>query len=43
MQVCGPPPMMKALSGDKAQDKSQGPLSGLLKDLGFTEEGVFKF
>lgn len=22
--VCGPPPMYKALSGDKAKDKSQG-------------------
>lgn len=29
--VCGPPPMMKAISGDKAQDKSQGPLEGMLK------------
>lgn len=26
--VCGPPPMMKALSGDKLPDKSQGPLTG---------------
>jgi cytochrome-b5 reductase len=41
--VCGPPPMMKAVSGDKAEDKSQGELSGLLKDLGFTEKNVFKF
>lgn len=43
MQVCGPPPMMKALSGDKAEDKSQGPLKGILKDVGFTESQVFKF
>jgi cytochrome-b5 reductase len=42
-QVCGPPPMMKAMSGDKAKDKSQGELSGLLKDLGYAAEGVFKF
>lgn len=41
--VCGPPPMMNAVSGDKAEDKSQGELSGLLKDLGFTEKNVFKF
>jgi len=29
--VCGPPPMMKAISGDKAPDKSQGvdPLASL--------------
>lgn len=32
--VCGPPPMMAALSGDKAKDKSQGPLTGMLKDMG---------
>ena len=43
MQVCGPPPMMKALSGDKAEDKSQGPLKGVLKDVGFTKSQVFKF
>lgn len=41
--VCGPPPMMKAISGDKLPDKSQGPLTGMLKDLGYTEEQVFKF
>jgi NAD(P)H-flavin reductase len=29
--VCGPPPMMKAISGDKSPDKSQGPLEGMLK------------
>ena len=43
MQVCGPPPMMKAISGDKAKDKSQGPLQGVLKDCGYTESQVFKF
>ena len=43
MQVCGPLPMMKALSGDKAEDKSQGELTGLLKKMGYTPEGVFKF
>ncbi|CAK0786056.1 hypothetical protein CVIRNUC_009269 [Coccomyxa viridis] len=41
--VCGPPPMMKAISGDKAEDKSQGPLQGALKDCGYTESQVFKF
>lgn len=25
--VCGPPPMMKAISGEKAPDKSQGQLA----------------
>ena len=43
VQVCGPPPMMKAISGDKAQDKSQGPLEGILKDCGYTESQVYKF
>lgn len=41
--VCGPPPMMKALSGDKAPDKSQGDLSGLLAGMGYTKGQVFKF
>ncbi|KAI3438115.1 hypothetical protein D9Q98_000556 [Chlorella vulgaris] len=41
--VCGPPGMMKSISGDKLPDKSQGPLSGLLKDMGYTEQQVFKF
>jgi len=41
--VCGPPEMMKSISGDKAKDYSQGPLSGALKDLGFKESQVYKF
>lgn len=41
--VCGPPGMMKAVSGDKNPDKSQGPLSGLLAGRGFTENMVYKF
>eukprot|EP00048_Salpingoeca_helianthica_P015339 m.226258 g.226258 ORF g.226258 m.226258 type:complete len:289 (-) comp16904_c0_seq1:123-989(-) len=41
--VCGPPPMMNAISGDKAPDKSQGELSGFLKDLGYTSDQVYKF
>ncbi|KAG0491750.1 hypothetical protein HPP92_005148 [Vanilla planifolia] len=41
--VCGPPGMMKHISGDKAADRSQGELSGLLKELGYTEEMVYKF
>ncbi len=34
--VCGPPGMMNAISGNKAPDFSQGPLSGALKDLGYS-------
>jgi cytochrome-b5 reductase len=41
--VCGPPPFMRAISGDKLPDKSQGPLEGILKELGYTSESVFKF
>ncbi|CAN6564184.1 unnamed protein product [Malus baccata var. baccata] len=41
--VCGPPGMMKHISGDKAQDRSQGELTGILKELGYTEEMVYKF
>ncbi len=35
--------MMNAISGDKAKDKSQGELTGILKQLGYTPEQVFKF
>ena len=41
--VCGPPLMMKAISGDKAPDKSQGELTGLLAKMGYTAEQVYKF
>jgi len=40
--VCGPPPMVEAISG-KREQKSQGPLAGLLKDLGYSEKDVYKF
>ncbi|KAK7304180.1 hypothetical protein RJT34_15283 [Clitoria ternatea] len=41
--VCGPPGMMKHISGDKAKDRSQGELTGLLKEVGYTEQMVYKF
>lgn len=40
--VCGPPPFMTAVSGDKAPDKSQGTLSGYLLELGYPQERVYK-
>ena len=43
VMVCGPPGLMKVVSGDKAPDKSQGPLSGALAELGYTPAQVFKF
>lgn len=41
--VCGPPGMMEQVSGDKAKDWSQGELTGILKEVGYTEEMVYKF
>ena len=41
--VCGPPGMMNHISGDKAKDRSQGELTGILKELGYTAEMVYKF
>ncbi len=43
VMVCGPPGMMAAISGDKAPDKSQGELSGILRAMGYTSEQVYKF
>jgi len=40
--VCGPKPMMDAISGDKTPKYEQGELKGVLKRLGYTEEQVFK-
>lgn len=41
--VCGPPGMMKAISGNKVSPKDQGELTGTLKDLGYKSEQVYKF
>lgn len=41
--VCGPPGMMNHVSGDKAPDRSQGEVSGLLKEAGYTRDMVYKF
>lgn len=41
--VCGPPGMMASVSGPKAPDYSQGEVSGLLKELGYTKDNVYKF
>jgi cytochrome-b5 reductase len=43
VMVCGPPPMMNHISGNKTPDFKQGELSGLLKKLGYNESQVFKF
>eukprot|EP01065_Artemidia_motanka_P022325 TRINITY_DN2652_c1_g1_i1.p1 TRINITY_DN2652_c1_g1~~TRINITY_DN2652_c1_g1_i1.p1 ORF type:complete len:351 (+),score=102.00 TRINITY_DN2652_c1_g1_i1:106-1158(+) len=40
--VCGPPGMVEAVSG-KGGGQKQGPLEGMLKQLGYSENDVFKF
>lgn len=38
--MTGPPGQMKAISGPKLKPMVQGPLTGVLKDLGFDEDQV---
>ncbi len=41
--VCGPPGLMNAVSGNKKSPRDQGELTGILKELGYTPEQVYKF
>ncbi|CEG44128.1 nadh-cytochrome b5 [Plasmopara halstedii] len=41
--VCGPPPMMDAISGNKNPDRTQGELKGLLKEVGYSSNQVYKY
>ncbi|KAL7620724.1 NADH-cytochrome b5 reductase [Parahypoxylon ruwenzoriense] len=41
--VCGPPGMYKAISGTKVSPIDQGELSGILKELGYSKDQVYKF
>lgn len=41
--VCGPPPLYKAVSGEKKSPTDQGELAGSLKELGYTQDQVYKF
>lgn len=41
--VCGPPGLMKAISGNKVSPKDQGELTGALKALGYSQDQVYKF
>lgn len=45
--VCGPPPMLKAVAGNKKFEKgkppAQGEVGGFLKELRYTEDMVYKF
>ncbi|KAI9487309.1 MAG: hypothetical protein EXX96DRAFT_517977 [Benjaminiella poitrasii] len=40
--VCGPPLMVKSIAGAKNM-RDQGDLGGVLKELGYAQENVFKF
>jgi len=41
--VCGPPGLYKSVSGGKKSPIDQGDLTGMLKELGYSKEQVFKF
>ncbi|KAJ2706384.1 hypothetical protein FB645_001656 [Coemansia sp. IMI 203386] len=41
--VCGPPPMMDKVSGPKGFGFNQGKIGGILKELGYNSQQVFKF
>jgi len=41
--VCGPPGMMKHMSGEKKSPADQGDLTGLLADLHYAKPQVFKY
>ena len=41
--VCGPPGLYKAISGAKNSPQDQGELDGILKELGYSKEQVYKF
>ncbi|ORY12451.1 hypothetical protein BCR34DRAFT_512557 [Clohesyomyces aquaticus] len=41
--VCGPPGMYKAISGGKKSPSDQGELDGILKELGYSKDQVYKF
>ncbi len=41
--VCGPPGLYKAVSGTKKSPADQGELTGMLKELGYGQDQVYKF
>ncbi|KAL2154239.1 hypothetical protein VTH82DRAFT_2915 [Thermothelomyces myriococcoides] len=41
--VCGPPGMMDSISGNKKSPKDQGEFKGILKELGYSADQVYKF
>jgi cytochrome-b5 reductase len=43
LQVSGPPGLVEHVCGDKEDENSQGELAGLLKEIGYKMEQVYKF
>lgn len=41
--VCGPPGLYKAVSGAKKSPADQGELTGMLRELGYSQDQVYKF
>ena len=41
--VCGPPDFYRSISGPKKSPSDQGDLQGLLKELGYSKDQVYKF
>jgi cytochrome-b5 reductase len=41
--VCGPPGMYKAISGAKPSPTDQGELEGMLREMGYSKDQVYKF
>lgn len=41
--VCGPPGLVKTISGEKKSPAEQGELTGHLKELGYDDSQVYKF
>jgi cytochrome-b5 reductase len=41
--VCGPPGLYKSISGTKKSPADQGELNGILKELGYSKDQVYKF
>ncbi|KAH3899332.1 probable NADH-cytochrome b5 reductase 2 [Saccharomycodes ludwigii] len=41
--ICGPPGFMTVYSGKKVGPTDQGEVTGILKELGFTKDEIFKF
>ncbi|KAK6089642.1 hypothetical protein P3W45_001408 [Vairimorpha bombi] len=41
--VCGPKEYLECVAGSKSPDKTQGRLTGMLKNLGYDSDSVYKF